>query len=343
QVGATENSVGVNDGGEVDGTIETLNIIADTSITIDTDLISNTATAEDERDVIAGYHAVEFMLWGQDLNNMAMVTNGDDRDEAVKTQGASNLAAGGQRPLSDFTEDPLGERRILYMQVVVEKLIADLESVRDGWLDGVEGNYRDQFTSFADTQEAIQRITEILTGMGTLSEGELAGERMQIAYSSNSQEDEHSCFADNTHRDVVLNALGIANSFYGDYAGYDSDLDGAVDETTRAVNGYGFDDYAADVNLESLDAVIAELDARLQVTEDNYNELDAAARNGSPFDVLIMDENRNSDNPIFKTIISLNQQSSSIAALAELLAIEVQVVDDDASGCDTTNPDTDCG
>ncbi|MEM6581081.1 MAG: imelysin family protein [Pseudomonadota bacterium] len=343
QVGATENSVGVNDGGEVDGTIETLNIIADTSITIDTDLISNTATAEDERDVIAGYHAIEFMLWGQDLNDMAMVTNGDDRDEAVKTQGASNLAAGGQRPLSDFTEDALGERRILYMQVVVEKLIADLESVRDGWLDGVEGTYRDQFTSFADTQEAIQRVTEILTGMGTLSEGELAGERMQIAYSSNSQEDEHSCFADNTHRDVVLNALGIANSFYGDYAGYDSDLDGVADETTRAVNGYGFDDYAADVNLESLDAVIAELDARLQVTEDNYNELDAAARNGSPFDVLIMDDNRNSDNPIFKTIISLNQQSSSIAELAELLAIEVQVVDDDASGCDTTNPDTDCG
>ncbi len=343
QVGVTENGAGINNGGEVDGTDSSLNIIADTSITINKALISNTATAGDEHDVIAGYHAIEFMLWGQDLNNNAMVTNGSDRDEAVKTIGTSNIAAGGQRPLSDFTSDPLGQRRLTYLQVVAEKLVEDLESVRDGWIDGVEGNYRDQFTTFADTQEAIDKLTEILTGMGTLSEGELAGERMQIAYSSNSQEDEHSCFSDNTHRDVVLNARGVWNSFYGVYAGYDSDLDGLDDEASRAVNGFGFDDYAVQLNIESLTVIVDELDARLKATDANVNELDFVARIGAPFDVLIMDDNRNTKNPIYKSIVSLNRQSSSIAELAEKLAVEVQVVDDDASECDTTKPDSSCG
>jgi putative iron-regulated protein len=343
QVGVTENGAGINGGGAVDGTKTAVNIIADTSIAIDAALVTNTATAGDEHDVIAGYHAIEFMLWGQDLNNTAMVTDGTNRDEAVKTFAASNLAAGGQRPLADFTSDPLAPRRLSYLQVVVDKLIADLESVRDGWLDDVPGNYRDQFTTVADREDAIQKLTEILTGMGTLSEGELAGERMQIAYSSNSQEDEHSCFSDNTHRDVVLNALGVTNSFNGDYTGYDSDLDGIADETARAVDGYGFDDYAADVGNDDLSAIASELATRLSNTESNYNELDASARNGVPFDVLIMDDNRNTDNPVYKTIVSLNLQSQSIAALAEELEIAVQVVDDDASGCDTSDPDSDCG
>ncbi len=342
QVGVIENGIGINDGGEVDGTDTALNIIADTSITITKALISNTATAGDEHDVIAGYHAIEFMLWGQDLNDNAMVTNGSDREEAVKTNGAGNIATGGQRPLTDFTSDSLASRRLTYLQVVAEKLVEDLEFVRDGWVDGVEGNYRDQFTSFASTEEAIDRITEILVGMGTLSEGELAGERMQIAYSSNSQEDEHSCFSDNTHRDVVLNSRGVANSFYGVYAGYDSDLDGIDDETGRAVDGFGFDDYAQELGVESLQDIAAELDSRLSETAVNVNELDQSARNGMPFDVLIMDDNRNKANPIYKAIVSLNVQSSSIAALAEKLAVEVEVVDKDASECDTTSPDSGC-
>ena len=85
------------------------------------------------------------------------------------------------------------------------------------------------------------------------------------------------------------------------------------------------------------------MEERLETTDENVTELDQAARAGQPFDVLIMDANRSDDNPIFKSIISLNQQSSSIAALAERLAIDVEVVEDDASGCDTLNPDTPCG
>ena len=49
----------------------------------------------------------------------------------------------------------------------------------------------------------------IITGIGELSRGELAGERMNVAYSERSQEDEHSCFSDNTTADLVANAPGI--------------------------------------------------------------------------------------------------------------------------------------
>ena len=267
-------------------------------------------------------------------------TDGTDRDEAVKTHDAANLASGGQRPLSDFTQETYGERRLKYLQVAASKLVSDLESVRDGWAEGAA--YRSAFTTVETEADAAQKLTEILTGMGTLSEGELAGERMQIAFSANSQEDEHSCFSDNTHRDIWLNAEGVSNSYYGEYAGYDSDLDGIDDQTARAVDGYGFDDYVAEMGIEDLTSAATVLEAALSETETNYTAIDEQARLGMPVDVLIMDVNRNADNPMYSTILSLNAQSSEIAALATALEITATVVDDDASGCDTSNPDEEC-
>ncbi|MEM1404631.1 MAG: imelysin family protein [Pseudomonadota bacterium] len=344
QVGISSSSTPIAGGGAVDGSDPAVNIIA-SSVTIDAALLDGSASADDERDVISGYHAIEFLLWGQDLNNNGMVTVGTDRETAVKSNGAANLAAGGQRPLTDFTSDAGAARRLLYLQVATDKLIADLESVVDGWRDGVDGNYRDQFTTINNTSEALERLTEILTGMGTLSEGELAGERMQISFSANSQEDEHSCFADNTHRDILLNAEGISNSFYGDYSGYDADLDGADgagDNTDRAVSGYGFDDLARDLGGD-VATVAAALDTAIQETTTAVGTIDASARAGSPVDVLIQTANLNETNPMFTSILALNGQSTEIANLAEALEIAEDVVDDDASECDTTNPTEECG
>ncbi|MEO1174375.1 MAG: imelysin family protein, partial [Myxococcota bacterium] len=239
------------------------NIIA-SAVTIDAALVANTATADDERDVIAGYHAIEFLLWGQDTN------------AAGDPAGASRDATPGQRPFTDF--DPSNctngtdtaangtpcERRLEYLAVAAADLIANLEQVRDAWESGA--SYRTAFTTVDTVDEGKARLLEILVGMGTLSEGELAGERMQIALSANSQEDEHSCFSDNTHRDIFLNHEGVANSFFGVYAGYDSTLDGTDDETTRQVNGYGFDDYLGDVGLSSLSSDVT---AALSATTTN--------------------------------------------------------------------------
>lgn len=176
--------------------------------------------------------------------------------------------------------------------------------------------------------------------MATLSEGELAGERMQIAFSSNSQEDEHSCFSDNTHRDIWLNAEGVSNSFYGEYNGYDSTLDGNDDETARAVDGYGLDDFLLE---EGLTTVASSVGNALTVTMTENLEITRAARvDGTPFDVLIMDENRNADNPVYKTIVALNAQATTIANIATELGIDADVLDDEASSCNTTTPDVSC-
>ncbi|MEM6532672.1 MAG: imelysin family protein [Myxococcota bacterium] len=314
------------------------NIIAST-VTIDATLLSNTATAEDERDVIAGYHAIEFLLWGQDIN-----VTGD-------AAGSTRDNTPGQRPVTDF--DPSNctngtavavdgtpcQRRQTYLMAAVNDLITNLEQVRDGWATGA--SYRTAFTTVSTVDEGKAKLLEILVGMGTLSEGELGGERMQISLSANSQEDEHSCFADNTHRDIFLNHEGVANSFFGVYAGYDSTLDGSDDVTTRAVNGYGFDDYLSDVGLSSLNSDVA---AALNATTTNVTAIDTLARGGTPVDLQIVNASGNDAAAMRDSIVSLNAQSSQIAQIAIQLGVgsATDVVDPDASACDTTNPTVEC-
>ena len=326
QTDVTAHSTGVN--------FPTENII-NSNVVINAALLENTASAADEHDVIAGYHAIEFMLWGQDLN---LDTSADTEANREQSTSGDILNSGGHRPLTDFTADQYADRRFQFMNAVADKLVAELKEVRDGWK--TDASYRTAFTTITNETEAKQKFAEILTGMGTLSEGELAGERMQIAFSANSQEDEHSCFSDNTHRDIWLDAEGVSNSYYGTYAGYDSTLDGTDDQTAQAVNGYGFDDYLSDAGATTL---AAKLVTAFDKTEIGYIDIDREARVlGNPVDVLIMDVNRNAENPIAQTIIALNEQSAVIAELAVALGIDGNVVDDDASGCDTSNPQSSC-
>jgi len=327
------------------------------SMTINDALIAETATADDEHDVIAGYHAIEFLLWGQDLNESAAETTSGDRTAAVKTHDASNLAQGGKRPVTDFDNSTAGgvcttngmvaatnapcERRHTYLEVAAQKLVDDLTFVRDHWAPGIADNYRASFTNVPDIDTGKQRFLEILTGMGTLSEGELAGERMQIALAANSQEDEHSCFSDNTHRDIWLNAEGVSNSYTGTYAGYDSTLDGTVNMMTNAVSGYGVDEYLVDTGATSLAVSVL---AALAVTEEGYKTIDADARAGSPVDVVIVNASSAAAKPMRDTVLALNAQSVLIAKIAVDLGLGTadQVVDLDASLCDTTNPTAEC-
>lgn len=353
EIGVESHNVPVENGGTAiadaitatnasDGTNNLTNtIIGNPDVTINAALLE-TSESGAGNDVISGYHAIEFLLWGQDLNTTDQsATDGTDRDEAVNTG-----TGGGQRPLSDFvstTANDAADRRHEFLEVAAAKLVADLQQVVNQWTPNTTDSYYDDFVTLTDEADAKLKLTEILTGMGTLSEGELAGERMQIAFSSNSQEDEHSCFSDNTHRDVWLNAEGVSNAFYGTYAGYDSTLNGTDDVTTNAVTGddsYGIYDYLKDVGL---DTVAEEAKAKLAETETNYTAIDTEARdNNKPFDVLIMEANRTAaDNPVGLTIQSLNAQSVAIQDIATALGLG-DVVADDGTACDTQNPLTEC-
>jgi len=149
-----------------------------------------------EENISCGYHAIEFMLWGQDLSN----------------------TTAGTRPVADFiTGNLINDRRRTYLELTASLLVEHLQQLKDQWNPEIENNYYKTFVGLAP-EIAIQKI---LTGMGVLSKVELAGERMFTAYDNANQEDEQSCFSDNTKADLMNNIGGIMNVFFGMYVRYD--------------------------------------------------------------------------------------------------------------------------
>ena len=157
---------------------------------------------EVEANVATGYHAVEFMLWGQDLNGTG--------------------AGAGQRPHTDF--DPANctggncERRAAYLETVTELLLDDLEWMAAQW--GAEGEARKALLE-GDPDEGV---AVILTGLGSLSYGELAGERMKLGLLLHDPEEEHDCFSDNTHNSHYYNVVGMKNVYDGSYKRLDGSM-----------------------------------------------------------------------------------------------------------------------
>ncbi len=147
-----------------------------------------------EANVATGYHAIEFLLWGQDL------------------QGTG--AGAGMRPATDF--DPARctggscERRAEYLQAASTLLVADLEEMAAHW--GPDSAARAAL--LADPKAGLATI---LTGMGSLSYGELAGERMKLGLLLHDPEEEHDCFSDNTHNSHYYDQIGVRNVYTAHY------------------------------------------------------------------------------------------------------------------------------
>jgi putative iron-regulated protein len=162
--------------------------------TLSKELLSSLNEAGGDANISIGYHAIEYLLWGQDL------TKPSDKQR-------------GLREFTDFTTQVNSDRRGEYLNISSELLIDHLNSMVMAWDPSVSGNFREEFLALS----ANDAITNILTGIGTLSKSELAGELIFTAYDNRDQEDEHSCFSDNTHRDTRLNAIGIRNVLTGCY------------------------------------------------------------------------------------------------------------------------------
>ncbi|MGQ4810649.1 Iron-regulated protein A [Candidatus Entotheonellaceae bacterium PAL068K] len=153
-----------------------------------------------EENVSTGFHAIEFLLWGQDQSADGPGTRSHtDYIPPAKAQG--NPTASPQH------------RRGVYLLTVAEMLTQDLKGLIEAWAPDQPQNYRARFLS-ANPTESLRKL---LSGVGVLSRSELAGERMAVALSTRDQEDEHSCFSDNTHVDIQQNAQGIRNVLDGRY------------------------------------------------------------------------------------------------------------------------------
>lgn len=162
---------------------------------------------EGEKNISTGWHAIEFLLWGQDLYE-----DGPGRRSHLDyVDGEGEVRAH-------------ADRRREYLRLVAGLLVQHLQKVADEWVPGREGNYRAQFLKAAP-HESLEKV---IRGMGAFSGAELGGERTMVAYTTKEQEDEHSCFSDMTHQDMRYDQIGILNFCSGRYQRLDkSEVRGA--------------------------------------------------------------------------------------------------------------------
>jgi putative iron-regulated protein len=229
-----------------------------------------------EANVASGYHAIEFLLWGQDLNGTG--------------PGA------GSRPFSDFVQGDgcTGgncDRRAAYLQAATTLLVADLSEMAGNWAEG--GAARAPLE--ADPAAALAAM---LTGMGSLSYGELAGQRMRLGLMLNDPEEEHDCFSDNTHNSQYYDGLGIQNVYLGHYIRTDG----------STVSGPSLSDLVAQAD----PAVDTRLKAELDASVAALAALKVAAEAGMAYDQMLAPGNAEGEALIMAGVEALVTQTASI-------------------------------
>jgi putative iron-regulated protein len=284
----------------------TANVIANPTITIEgkavdaskltPEFIRSIAEAGgNEANVTTGYHAIEFLLWGQD------------------THGTGPGA--GDRPATDYSLSACThgncERRAEYLKSAVDLLVSDLEEIVADWGEG----------GAAVKAEEDAGITAILTGMGSLSYGELAGQRMKLGLILHDPEEEHECFSDTTYLAYRNDVIGIRNVYLGRYVR----TDGSVVEGASISALIADKDAALDTEIRGLlDATVAQFDA-MKVRGDTIEK----------YDQMIGEGNTEGNAVVQAAIDALIAQTRGIERAVSLLGLDVTVEGSDS----LDNPD----
>ncbi|HEY9843687.1 MAG: imelysin family protein [Candidatus Sericytochromatia bacterium] len=230
-----------------------------------------------DKNISTGYHAIEFLLWGQDL-----------------TAGPG----AGQRSFTDYVSEksPQAKRRGQYLLALTQMLVTDLEGVVAAWKPEQSGNYRARFLQL-DPQEALGKL---LRGVATLSASELASERLGTPLDIGEREEEHSCFSDETHHDILYNAQSIRAVLTGKQAANLSQGPGLI---------------------QLVQALKPELASQLQ--QSNEQTLTLVAGIQPPFDQEIRPGNAAGNQRILALIQELKHQGSLIVEAGKALGIQV--------------------
>ncbi|TPM39119.1 imelysin family protein [Mesorhizobium sp. B2-3-4] len=229
-----------------------------------------------EANVATGYHAIEFLLWGQDLHGTG--------------PGA------GERPYTDYDlKNCTGgncDRRAEYLKSASTLLVSDLQEMVGNWKE--DGAARKNLVD----GEPNTAISVIFTGMGSLSYGELAGERMKLGLLLHDPEEEHDCFSDNTYNSHLYDAVGIRAAYLASY----TRLDGSM------VSGPSVHDMvkAADAGIDK------ELSDKLDVTVAKMEAIKARAEAGEAYDQQIAEGNTAGNATVQAAIDALVDQTKSI-------------------------------
>ncbi|MES0177665.1 imelysin family protein [Mesorhizobium sp. M0025] len=229
-----------------------------------------------EANVATGYHAIEFLLWGQDLHGTG--------------PGA------GERPYTDYDlKNCTGgncDRRAEYLKSASDLLVSDLQEMVGNWKE--DGAAR---KNLVDGQPNTA-ISVIFNGMGSLSYGELAGERMKLGLLLHDPEEEHDCFSDNTYNSHLYDAIGIRAAYLASY----TRIDGTV------VSGPSVHDMvkAADP------AIDKELSDKLDVSVAKMEAIKAREVAGEAYDQQIAEGNTEGNATVQAAIDALVDQTKSI-------------------------------
>lgn len=256
--------------------------------TIDAALIQDLHEIDDvEANVAVGYHAIEFLLWGQDLNGTG--------------PGA------GARPATDYSLDQCThgncDRRAAYLTAATDLLVSDVADMVALWDEGGEAR---QAVIDAGPSNGLRAI---ITGLGSLSYGELAGERIQLGLMLHDPEEEHDCFSDNTHNSHYYDQRGMANVYHGRYLR----IDGSV------VEGPSLADLVAEtspVAAEQLSAAMEQTLARMQVMVDT-------AEAGKAYDQMLAAGDDEGNKIIQDVADALKVQTAMIEQAASALQLDV--------------------
>ncbi|SMX29345.1 Imelysin [Pelagimonas phthalicica] len=274
----------------------TANIVANASLEVAGQTIDASAITPDlleslheldgiEANVATGYHAIEFLLWGQDLN------------------GTEHGA--GARPASDFdTANCTGgncERRAQYLVAATDLLISDLEDAVANW--SADGQGRADVTA-----DGTQGLVMAFTGMGSLSYGEQAGERMKLGLMLKDPEEEHDCFSDNTHNSHYFDGLGVRNVYAGRYVR----IDGSV------VSGPSLYDV-----VKAKDSVLADqLMSDMNSTMIALGDIRTAAEAGTSYDQMLAAGNEAGEALVQNAIDKLVGQTRNIERAVQLIGLD---------------------
>jgi putative iron-regulated protein len=247
---------------------------------IDGALLLSLNEKDGEKNITTGFHAIEFLLWGQDLD-----------DEGP-----------GHRSYLDYVDGhaPHADRRRDYLRLTSHLLVEHLARVVDEWAPGRPSNFRARLVAMPPDDA----LTCLLKGLGILSGSELAGERLTVAYDTKEQEDEHSCFSDNTHADIVHDTVGIQNVFRGHY--------------TRA--------HGDPIDVAGLRSLLLRVDPALAATLSRQIDasVTAAAQIPPPFDRAILGLDTAPGRVAIKRLIdALRAQADSMARAGAVLGLKL--------------------
>jgi putative iron-regulated protein len=258
------------------------------------ELIAAQNEAGGEKNIASGYHAIEFLLWGQDAN---------DPPESAGARSFEDYVVAG-----DDATSAVNTRRGQYLKAATALLIQDLEKVAAAW-SGTQGaspgNYRSNLVA-GDVYTGLKRM---LTGVVALAEVEMASERLNVPLLSADQEEEQSCFSDTTADDLRANAAGIEHVYYARY----SRPNGA------RISGPSLADL-----VKAADARVGEeMDARIARTREALGAL------RTPFDREIQSDNKEGQARVQAAIDALHAQAQTTMRAAKAMQIFLSPIESD--------------